>query len=179
MAYIGSMSLKKAARRRWQIEVRPSDEEALELARQAFGADNEGQAGRELLAFWKRVADAVRSGHVIAFHRADDPLAVDAFPDVTRALRPDMAYDFLVRAPHPWRRQLVFKGRRLAAAAVVADMQANAWSPDDAAREFDLDRRAVLEALHYVEHHRTLIEAEAAEERRRSQPHLYRASVTG
>jgi uncharacterized protein (DUF433 family) len=165
----------KAARRRWQVELRPGDEEAVDLVREVFGADNESQAGRELLGFWKRVVDAIRAGQIVTLHRADDPQATDAFPDITRSLRPDSSYDFLVRVPHSWRRQLVFKGRRLTPAQLVADMDANGWDVDRAAEEFDLDRRAVSEALHYVERHRSLIAAEAAEERRRVEPHLHHA----
>jgi uncharacterized protein (DUF433 family) len=172
---MGAM-VQKASRRRWQVELRPGDEEAVDLVREAFGAENESQAGRDLLGFWRRVVDAIRAGHVISLHRADDPQATDAFPDVTRALRPETSYDYLVRVPHPWRRQLVFKGRRLTAGQLVAQMRANDWDVDRAAREFDLDRRAVIEALHYVERHQGLIAAEAAEERRRVEPHLHRAA---
>jgi uncharacterized protein (DUF433 family) len=171
------MKSRASVRRRWQIEIRRGDEEAIELIREAFGAENESQAGRDLLGFWKRVAEAIRGGQVIALQRADDPQATDAFPDVTRALRPESSYDFLVRIPHPWRRQLVFKGRRQTPAQLVADMHANDWSVEDAAREFDLDRRAVVEALHYVDRHKNLIAAEAAEERRRIEPHLHRAAA--
>ncbi len=169
------MSPKSGGRRRWQVELRGGDEEAIDLIREAFGAENESQAGRDLLGFWKRCVEAIRGGQVIALQRADDPQAVDAFPEVTHALRPEASYDFLVRVPHPWRRQLVFKGRRLTPAQVVAEMRANGWGVEDAAREFDLERRAVLEALHYVDRYQGLIAAEAAEERRRVEPHLHRA----
>jgi uncharacterized protein (DUF433 family) len=167
----------KSTRRRWQVELRPGDEEAVELVCEAFGAENEAQAGRDLLTFWKRVVDAIRTGHVISLHRADDAAATDAFPEITRALRPDASYDFLVRVPHPWRKQLVFKGRRLTPGHLVAEMRANEWDIDRAASEFDLDRRAVVEALHYVERYRGLIAAEAAEERRRTKSHFDRAAA--
>jgi uncharacterized protein (DUF433 family) len=166
---------EKVPRRRWQVELRPGDERAIEFARTTFGVENESQAGRELLAFWKRIVDAIRDGQVISLHRADDPLALDAFPELTRALRPDSAYDFLVRVAHPWRRQLFVKGRRQTAAQLVADMRANDWDIDRTAAEFDLDRRAVVEALHYCERNQSLIAAEIAEERRRVEPYLYRA----
>ena len=50
---------RKSPRRRWQIELRQGDEEAIDLVRAAFGADGESQAGRDLLGFWKRIADAI------------------------------------------------------------------------------------------------------------------------
>jgi len=169
--------MRKPQRRRWQIELRPGDEEALALAQDVFGAENESQAGRELLSFWRRVVEAIRAGNVVTLQRADDPTVADAFPDITRALHPDAAYEFLVRVPHPWRRQLAFKGRRLTPAQLAAEMNANGWSVDRAASEFDLDPKAVREALHYVEHNRTLIAAEAAEERRRVEPRFHRATA--
>jgi uncharacterized protein (DUF433 family) len=169
--------MAKSVRRRWQVELRPGDEEAVDLVREVFGAENESQAGRELLGFWRRVVDAIRAGQIVTLHRADDPQANDAFPDLTRSLRPESSYDFLVRVPHTWRRQLVFKGRRQTPAQLVADMRANAWDVGRAAEEFDLDRRAVSEALHYVERHQSLIAAEAAEERRRIAPHMHHAPV--
>lgn len=165
----------RSARRRWQVELRAGDEQAIDLAREMFGAENESQAGRELLGFWKRVVDAIRDGQILALHRADDPLALDAFPELTRALRPDSSYDFLVRVPHPWRRQLFIKGRRQTAAQLVAEMRANDWDVDRTAREFDLDRHAVVEALAYVDRNQSLITAEIAEERRRIEPYLHRA----
>jgi len=55
----------KLSRRRWQIEIRPEDEEAVDFLREAFGAKNESQAGRNLLGFWKRVVDASRAGQLI------------------------------------------------------------------------------------------------------------------
>ena len=122
----GGMS-GKVPRRRWQVELRPGDEQAIEFAHMTLGVENESQTGRELLAVWKRVVDAIRDGQVISLHRADDPLALDAFPELTRALRPDSAYDFLVRVADPWRRQLYIKGRRQTAAQLVADMRANDW----------------------------------------------------
>ena len=171
--------MRKSARRRWQIELRPSDEEAVAIAQEVFGAENESQAGRELLAFWKRIVEAIRAGNVVSLQRADDITATDAFPDVTRSLHPESSYDFLVRVPHPWRRQLVFKGRRLMPAQLVADMKANDWDVERAASEFDLDPKAVREALHYVERHGALIAAEGAEERRRLEPRVHRAATAG
>jgi hypothetical protein len=59
---IGTTIAAKRSRRRWQIELRAGDEEALDLACRAFGVENESQAGRELLGCWKRAADAICDG---------------------------------------------------------------------------------------------------------------------
>lgn len=85
-----------------------------------------------------------------------------------------MSYEFLASAPHAWRRQLVIKGRRQTAGHLVADMRANGWDVERAAQEFDLDVRAVREALHYVDRNEELIAAEAAEERRHLEQSIHR-----
>jgi uncharacterized protein (DUF433 family) len=158
-------------RRRWQVDLRPEDERALLQARRALGAEGESETGRALLSLFSRIAGAIESGTVVSFLPGDDPRAVDALPDLTRGLRPESAYRFLVAVPHPWRRQLSLKGRRITTGQLVAQMEANGLSVEEAAREFDLDPLAVAEAIEYVERNRTLIEAEAAEERRRAEPH--------
>lgn len=81
--------------------------------------------------------------------------------------RPETSYEFLTKRVHPWRRQLVFKGRRLTPADVVAEMRANGWSVEEVAGEHDIDPRAVIEAIDYVDRHGALIAFDAAEERRR------------
>jgi uncharacterized protein (DUF433 family) len=74
---------------------------------------------------------------------------------------------WLVEWPHPWRRQLWVKGRKLLASQVWLDMGANGLTPEEAARDWDLPLEAIEEAVRYCEANRPLIEAEAAEERRR------------
>ncbi|MFD2376384.1 hypothetical protein ACFSTJ_01515 [Ottowia pentelensis] len=72
-----------------------------------------------------------------------------------------------MQRPHPWRRQLWIKGRKLQASAVWLDGQANGLSAAEAAENWNLPLPAVEEALAYSEAHRALIEAEADEERQR------------
>lgn len=170
---IGDMS-----RRRWQIDLRTEDELTLARARRVFGAEGDSEAGRALLALFAKLSAAVESGTVISFLPGDDPRAVDALPEFTRALRPETAYRWLVAVPHSWRRQLALKGRRLTAGQLVDVIHANALSPEAAAAEYDLPLEAVREALDYCERHGDLVAAEAAEERLRTEPYLtHRASA--
>jgi uncharacterized protein (DUF433 family) len=160
------------ARKRWQIDLRPEDESALLRARRALGADGDSETGRALLGLFSKLAAAIESGAVISFLPGDDPRAVDALPDITSALRPEARYRWLVAAPHPWRKQLSIKGRRLTAGQLVSWMEANGDSVEDAAADWDLPVEAVAEALEYVARNRELVEAEFAEDRRRVEPFL-------
>ncbi len=177
MSPIGSI-IGDMARRRWQIDLRPEDEAALMRARRALGADGDSETGRALLALFGRLAAAIESGSVISFLPGDDPRAVDALPDVTEALRPEGHYRWLVAAPHPWRKQLSIKGRRMTAGQLVFSMEANGDSIEEAAEDWDLNAEAVAEAVEYVARNRELIEAEFAEERRRVEPFLTHRAPT-
>lgn len=86
-------------------------------------------------------------------------------PGVDEVLGSDR-WSWLIERPHPWRRQLWVKGRRIRAAEVAGDIAANAWTPEEAARQFDLPLDAVLEAQRYVAANGELIGAETVEERR-------------
>jgi uncharacterized protein (DUF433 family) len=75
-------------------------------------------------------------------------------------------YYYLVARPHAWRKQLAFKGRRLTVGHFLGRMRAEQWTPEEAAAQFELPVDAVYEALEYGERHRSLIDAEAAEDAR-------------
>ncbi|AFY34347.1 hypothetical protein [Calothrix sp. PCC 7507] len=76
-------------------------------------------------------------------------------------------WQYLVLRPHPWRRQLYIKGRKLLASTVWQDMTSNQMSPEQAAENWDLPLSAIYEALHYCESHQGLLKLEADEERHR------------
>ena len=73
-------------------------------------------------------------------------------------------WQFLVARPHPWRKQLHIKGRKLLAATVWRDMITNNMSPEQAAENWDLPLAAVQEAIQYCETHHDLLKLESAEE---------------
>ncbi len=77
------------------------------------------------------------------------------------------AWTYLVSRPHPWRRQLYVKGRRLRAYDVWMDMQVNEDTPEEAAQNWDLPLEAIDDIVRYCESHRDLLALEADEERRR------------
>jgi uncharacterized protein (DUF433 family) len=153
-----------------QIDLRPEDELTLERARRALGTDGDSDTGRALLMLFAKLSAAIDQGTVISFLPGDDPRAVDAVPELTSAMRPQVRYTYLVQVPHPWRKQLSLKGRRITAGQLVAAMEANSMSVEQTAADFDVDPLAVAEAIDYVSRHRSLVEAEAAEEQRRTEP---------
>ncbi|MGH2378992.1 MAG: hypothetical protein ACRDGT_11015 [Candidatus Limnocylindria bacterium] len=86
-------------------------------------------------------------------------------PGIEEALANER-WTWLIERPHAWRRQLWIKGRRMRAAQLVGHMNANDWSSEETARQFDLPVEAVLEAQRYVDGERELIDAETIEEQR-------------
>jgi hypothetical protein len=76
-------------------------------------------------------------------------------------------WQYLVSRPHPWRKQLYVKGRRLLASTVCQDMQFNNLSAEEGAENFALSITAVNEIIRYCEANHELIKMEAEEERYR------------
>jgi hypothetical protein len=77
------------------------------------------------------------------------------------------SWRWLVARPHPWRRQLWVKGRKLLAAQVWSDMNSNQLTEEQAAQDWDLPLEAIREITRYCEGNAALIALEADEERRR------------
>lgn len=78
---------------------------------------------------------------------------------------PTEPWQYLVERPHPWRRQLYIKGRKLPASTVWQDTLANQMSPEEAADNWNLPLAAIHEVFQYCETHQELLKMEAEEER--------------
>ena len=74
-------------------------------------------------------------------------------------------WQYLEKRPHPWRKQLYLKGRRLKAFDLWANMIANDMTPEEVAENWDLPLEAVQESIQYCETHRDLLKQEAEIER--------------
>ena len=72
---------------------------------------------------------------------------------------------WLAPRPHPWRRQLWIKGRRIAAGDLARTMEIEGWDPARTADEYDVPLEAVLEAQRYLNQARELVLAEELENR--------------
>lgn len=81
--------------------------------------------------------------------------------------QPNHNWQYLVNRPHPWRKQLYIKGRKLLASTIWRDMISNQMSPEEAAENWDLPQLAINEAICYCESNQELLALEAAEERYR------------
>ncbi len=76
-------------------------------------------------------------------------------------------WQFLVSRPHPWRRQLYIKGRKLRASTLCSGITVNEMTPEEAAKDWNLPLAAIYEAIQYCKNHEALLSLEAEEERRR------------
>ena len=78
-------------------------------------------------------------------------------------------YRYLEPRPHRWRQQWWIKGRNMTVGQLIYNMRASDQVDDveRAAWNFDLPVAQIEEALAYYRENRSLIEAEADEEKRR------------
>jgi hypothetical protein len=76
-------------------------------------------------------------------------------------------WTYLVHFPHPWKKQLYVKGRKLPAAAVWTGIMVNKLSREEAADNWELPPAAIDEIVEYCETNKELLQMEAAEEARR------------
>ena len=76
-------------------------------------------------------------------------------------------WKYLVQIPHPWKKQLYVKGRKLPAAAVWTGMMVNKLSREEAADNWELPPDAIDEIVEYCDANKDLLQMEAAEEGRR------------
>lgn len=88
-----------------------------------------------------------------------------ALPSV--ALQSPDLFEHLVARPHPWRKQLSLKGRNMTVGQLVATMQANHLTPEQASADLAVPLAQITEARRYAQIHRHLIAEEFAEEKRR------------
>jgi len=80
---------------------------------------------------------------------------------VPAALQP---WQHLEARPHPWRRQLSVKGRRLRAFSVWSDMITNHLTAEEVAQSRDLPVEAVRECIRYCEENRQMLADECDQE---------------
>jgi uncharacterized protein (DUF433 family) len=169
--------MAKASRDRLQVELTTAHRRFLQLLGERLGGAGEADATRRALEVVQNLSDNIERGFKVVIVPAEDERP-DALPELSRAFRPGSQYSYLVSRPHAWRKQLVFKGRRLTVGQFLHSMRVNNMSLADAAEDFDLPLEAAREAIEYGERYAALIAAEAAEDARVGRTQL-RAATAG
>lgn len=170
-------SMARSSRRRLQLELDAHHQRLLHALGERMGSGGDAETARRLLDVVENIADRIEHGYKLAAVPAEDEHP-DAVPELTRALRPELGYVYLVHRPHPWRRQLSFKGRRLTVGQFLGRMRVEGWTPEEAAAEFELPLQAAYEAIEYGNRFASLIAAEDAEDARAATS-LMRAPAAG
>lgn len=151
--------------KRANFDLTPEQDEVLANLRTALSASSVKDTVLRAAQLTTLLVNEARQGNHLFVGRSPQQATRLAIPELEANLPP--AWQWLVERPHPWRRQLWIKGRKLQASAVWLDAQANGLSAEETAENWNLPLSAVEEAFAYCETHRALIEAEADEERQR------------
>lgn len=154
--------MKEMKRQNFNVDAGEAAE--LELARSYLGAPTVKDAMLRAARFVNAIASELKSGKKL--------MASDEAGNSVRIMLPDLEqrpgeWLYLCARPHPWRKQLYVKGRKLLASSVWNDMVANQMTIEEAAADRDLPISAVREAIKYCEQNMDLIRMEADEERQR------------
>jgi uncharacterized protein (DUF433 family) len=153
------------SRTRLHLELPSRHQRSPELPGGRRSGDGDAKSARAVFGVDESVAERIRAGYKLALVPADDERP-DALPELSRALRRVSDSAYLVLRPHRWRKQLSFKGRRLSVGQLLGRMQAERWSVEEAASQFELPIAAVDEAVVYGEAFASLIAAENAQDAR-------------
>ena len=136
----------------------------LDWLRMAIRAENTKEAILRSISVMVTLKQNLKSGSQLFIHNSDGQIRL-LIPELEPS--PIENWQYLVERPHPWRRQLYIKGRKLLASTVWRDAIANEMSPEEAAENWDLPIAAIQEVMHYCEMHQELLQLEAEEERYR------------
>jgi hypothetical protein len=150
--------------KRANFEITPDQEARLSALKELFQASSLKDAILRTSTVMLVLARELATGkHLYVGERSDT---------AERLILPDLealegGWRWLVARPHPWRRQLWVKGRKLLASQVWSDMSTNGLTENQAAEDWDLPAEAIKEIVRYCGQNAALIALEADEERRR------------
>ncbi len=154
-----------ATSKRANFDLSPEQEALLANLRAQLAASSTKEAVLRAAQLTTLLLDEVSHGNRLFIGKSPTTAIRLAIPELdARALG---TWRWLVERPHPWRRQLWVKGRKLLASAVWLDALTNGMGPPEAAQNWDLPQEACEEIFAYCEDNKALIEAEANEERQR------------
>jgi hypothetical protein len=154
-----------ATTKRANFDLSPEQEELFAHLRAQLAVSSTKEAVLRAVQLTTLLLDEVSQGNRLFVGKSPTTAIRLAIPDLeARGLG---TWRWLVERPHPWRRQLWVKGRKLLASAVWLDALTNGMGPREAAENWDLPPEACEEIFAYCEANKALIEAEANEERQR------------
>ena len=150
--------------KRQNFNITPEQEAKLNWLRDAIAAPNTKETILRSIDLMVTLKRQMRPGTQLFLHTREGQVRL-LIPELESP--PTGDWQYLVERPHPWRRQLYIKGRKLLASTVWQDMIANQMSIEEAADNWSLPLAAIEEAIHYCESHQELLKLEAEEERYR------------
>ncbi|MBO3458539.1 hypothetical protein G4P69_07465 [Aetokthonos hydrillicola CCALA 1050] len=150
--------------RQANFNITPEEEAKLNWLRQAIGALNIKETILRSIDLMVTLKRHIRPGSQLFLHTQEGQVRL-LIPELESPQVDDWQY--LVERPHPWRRQLYIKGRKLLASTIWQDIVVNQMSQEEAADNWDLPLAVIQEAILYCETHQELLSLEAQEERYR------------
>jgi uncharacterized protein (DUF433 family) len=148
------------------VDLSPQSDQALALLTAAHFGNARADAIRaaiSLLAWLIAEREAGRTIVAVEPQDVPDRATVPVVPGLEESFA--TPWRWLVSRPHPWRRQLWIKGRRIAAGDLARTIEIERWDPNRAAAEFELPVEDVLEAQQYYSVNHDLVKAEETENR--------------
>lgn len=151
--------------KRQNFNITPEQEAELTWLREAIDAPTTKDTILRAVRVFATLAREAQHGRRLFLRDANGGFAELLIPELEPIEKE--TWNYLVARPHPWRRQLYVKGRRLRAFDVWMDMLTNKETPEQAAENWELPMEAIAEIVRYCESHRDLLVMEADEERQR------------
>ncbi|WP_199249573.1 hypothetical protein [[Phormidium] sp. ETS-05] len=144
------------------FHITPEQKAQLDWLRSEIGVPNTTEAIRSCINVMVALKRQLQPGSQLFLHTPQGQVRL-LIPELEPL--PTETWQYLVERPHPWRRQLYIKGRKLLASTVWQDTIANQMSPEEAAENWELPIPAIHEVFRYCETHQELLAMEASEER--------------
>jgi hypothetical protein len=151
-----------AQHKRQNFNVNPEQEAELLALQSELDAPSVKDALLRAVRLTRFLRQEIKSGKHLGLRDSSGNVTEVLIPELQRIIG---EWTYLVARPHSWKKQLFVKGRKLTAAQVWLDMQANDMTPAEAATNWDLPVDAIAEIGEYCLRNLALLKMEADEER--------------
>jgi uncharacterized protein (DUF433 family) len=162
---------QSTARTRIQLDLRPDQVQLLDLLERQLATRSRSDLLQESIGMllWY-VQETVQGRKIVSI----DPEEATTLRHIVEIISPSTMfsqanlYRYLVSRSHPWRRQLWLKGRNMTVGQLIATMNVEDMSPEQAADRLELPIDQIREALAYYAANRDLVDLELREEKQRT-----------